>query len=213
MMRLEAPPPDRMCTQCKVTAGIYRCKECFPQNFYCDKCCISTHSKQPFHRIRKFSNGYFEHSDLHDLGLSLDLRPHTHECLPRHSRTSGKDSAEQTDDDEAWEDDDDIIDQGPSSFVFGQQYRDVGQIIAVASTGIFNRSVIWCSCPNAQEKHVQLLRSGLFPATFAQPKTAFTFEVLDHFRLDALECNTSALNFMNKLTRRTNEVFPGTVPV
>lgn len=214
MMRLEAPPPDRMCTHCKVAPGTYRCKDCFLQNFYCDQCSISTHSKEPFHRIQKFSNGYFAASDLADLGLLLDIRPHSGDCLARNTRMSGYDSADDPNDEEAWEDDDDdTVEQGQDSFTFGREHRDVGHIVVVASTGIFNRSVKWCSCPNAPAKHIQLLRSRLFPATFAQPKTAFTFEVLDHFRLDALECNTSALNFMSKLTRRTNEVFPGTVPV
>jgi hypothetical protein len=106
-----------------------------------------------------------------------------------------------------------LLDDEQDSFQFGKQRSDLGKIVVVASTGIFERSVKWCTCPNAPEKHIQLLRSRLFPATFINPKTAFTFEVLDDFRLDALECNTSALNFMSKLTRRTNETFPGIVPV
>jgi hypothetical protein len=83
----------------------------------------------------------------------------------------------------------------------------------ISSTGIFRRSIYWCTCPNAPERHIQLLRARLFPATFINPKTAFTFKVLDHFRLDALECRTSAMNFMNKLCRKTNEIFLGSVPV
>ena len=42
---------------------------------------------------------------------------------------------------------------------------------------------------------------------------AFTFEVLDHFHIDAMECKTAALNFYNKLRRLTNNVFPTTAPV
>jgi hypothetical protein len=84
----------------------------------------------------------------------------------------------------------------------------------VASTGIFTRQVRWCQCANNPDQYVQLLlRSKLFPASFKNPKTAFTFEVLDHFRIDALECKTAAMNFMTKIQRVTNEAFPSKVPV
>ncbi|KAG1779892.1 hypothetical protein EV702DRAFT_1043281 [Suillus placidus] len=57
-----------------------------------------------------------------------------------------------------------------------------------------------------------LCQMGLFLASFAQPKTAFTFEVLDDFLLDNLECETSAMNYYNKLRRMTTSVFPHLVP-
>jgi len=213
MIRLEAPPPDRICTYCSSAAGTYRCKDCFPQNFSCARCCIYDHAKKPFHRIREFRNGHFEDCDLDKLGLFLDIRPHNHDCFPKHSGDPGAHSEHALHVEEEWIDDDDTTDDEQDSFQFGTQCSDLGKIVVVASTGIFERSVKWCTCPNAPEKHIQLLRSRLFPATFINPKTAFTFEVLDDFRLDALECNTSALNFMSKLTRRTNETFPGIVPV
>jgi hypothetical protein len=88
------------------------------------------------------------------------------------------------------------------------------KLIIVSSTGIFKRSIRWCHCAKSGDQYVELLlRAKLFPASFKNPKTAFTFEVLDHFRLDALDCNTSAMNFMNKISRITDEVFPSRVPV
>ncbi|KAI6015950.1 hypothetical protein EDC04DRAFT_2608628 [Pisolithus marmoratus] len=48
----------------------------------------------------------------------------------------------------------------------------------------------------------------LFPASISKPKTAFTFDVLDHFLIDALECKTSAMSFYQKLKRFTNNAFP-----
>ena len=84
----------------------------------------------------------------------------------------------------------------------------------VWSTGIFTRSVQWCTCTKSPDQCVQLLlHAKLFPATFKNPKTVFTFEVLDHFWIDALECKTAAMNFMSKLGRITNEAFPSQVPV
>jgi hypothetical protein len=87
-------------------------------------------------------------------------------------------------------------------------------LVIVASTGIFRRSVQWCHCAKSPAQYTQLLlRAKLFPASFKNPKTAFTFEVLDHFRVDALECKTAAMNFMSKIRRITDEAFPSRVPV
>jgi CxC2 like cysteine cluster associated with KDZ transposases len=87
-------------------------------------------------------------------------------------------------------------------------------MIIVSSTGIFRRSIKWCHCAKSPEAFIKLLlRAKLFPASFKNPKTAFTFEVLDHFHVDALECKMAAMNFMSKLRRITNEAFPSLVPV
>ncbi|KAI6102310.1 hypothetical protein EV401DRAFT_1893973 [Pisolithus croceorrhizus] len=51
-------------------------------------------------------------------------------------------------------------------------------------------------------------RQRLFPASISKPKTAFTFDVLDHFLVHALECKTSAMSFYQKLKRFTNNAFP-----
>ncbi|KAI6046731.1 hypothetical protein EDC04DRAFT_2982725 [Pisolithus marmoratus] len=71
-----------------------------------------------------------------------------------------------------------------------------------------------CSDPDPDESgymtgekppnHIQ----RLFPASISKPKTAFTFTVLDHFLIDALECKTSAMSFYQKLKRFTNNAFP-----
>jgi hypothetical protein len=57
------------------------------------------------------------------------------------------------------------------------------------------------------------MRAGLFPAMFHNPKTAFTFQVLEEFHLDNLECKTTPSQFFSCLQRLTNEEFPNTVPV
>ncbi|KAG2047197.1 hypothetical protein BDR06DRAFT_852282, partial [Suillus hirtellus] len=84
----------------------------------------------------------------------------------------------------------------------------------VHSSGVFTHNVSWCQCPGSHhEHHLQLLQAGLFPASTTHPRTAFTFKVLDHFLIDALECKTSAMSFFEKIRRLTNNAFPDTVPV
>ncbi|KAI6110239.1 hypothetical protein EV401DRAFT_2059488 [Pisolithus croceorrhizus] len=72
----------------------------------------------------------------------------------------------------------------------------------VHTEGIFSHEV----------SHLDLLHQRLFPASISKPKTAFTFDVLDHFLIDALECKTSAMSFYQKLKRFTNNAFPERVP-
>ena len=214
MIRLEAPPPDRMCINCASSPGHYRCKDCLPKNFFCSGCCIAAHVAQPFHRIQKFTDGSFEGYDLDQLGFRLDIRPHSGSCSRKDAPVETAEAYTGSDTELDWEDDDDNTPfyQSQSSTFF-QHVSDSGKIVIVSSTGIFKRNIQWCTCPNAPEKHIQLMRTRLFPATFVNPKSAFTFDVLDYFRLDALECNTSAMNFMAKLMRRTSGTFPESLPV
>ncbi|KAJ7929798.1 hypothetical protein B0H13DRAFT_1595925 [Mycena leptocephala] len=79
-------------------------------------------------------------------------------------------------------------------------------------TGIFVRRVRWCCCPdqdgNLVSPNLQLLDAWIYPATSDKPSTAFTFNVLEEFALDSLECKTATLTFLSKLRRMTNPIFP-----
>lgn len=195
-------------------------------HFLCDLCCITFHIKLPFHRIQRFNGQHFENSDLDHLGLVIDLRQHDHECI-HHSGfadpqpVSDPDLSEDENNDS--DDDNGLTDpslSGPATDQPQMAFRSdrngdrrQSNLIFVSSTGIFKRRVKWCRCPNHPADYIQLLRAKLFPASFLRPETVFTFEVLDHFHLDALECKTAALNFMSKIIRISNESFPGKVPV
>lgn len=80
-------------------------------------------------------------------------------------------------------------------------------------TGIFDTEIIFCVCPNSSDTDEQLLRSSLFPATFKQIETLFTFSVLDDFLIDNLECKTTAQQYYAKLQSITSKMFPDGVPV
>ncbi|KAJ7739284.1 hypothetical protein B0H14DRAFT_3168063 [Mycena olivaceomarginata] len=75
----------------------------------------------------------------------------------------------------------------------------------VDSTGIF-------PVVGMLSQDLQLLSAQIYPATPGKPPTGFTFTVLEGFWLDALECKTAAMNFLSKLRRLTNCVFPLSVP-
>ncbi|KAF8261851.1 hypothetical protein EI94DRAFT_1604708 [Lactarius quietus] len=82
----------------------------------------------------------------------------------------------------------------------------------VHQSGVFNMEVLYCICPNAGEKDKQLFQSGMFPSSFKQIETAFTFSALEEFLTDNLECKTMAQQYFSKLQGITNRMFPHTVP-
>ena len=86
-------------------------------------------------------------------------------------------------------------------------------ITVVHQSGIFDLEVLYCICPNSVVKHEQLFNVGLFPSSFKQIETAFTFAVLDDFLADNLECKTTAQQYYSKLQSITNRMFPDSVPV
>jgi hypothetical protein len=83
----------------------------------------------------------------------------------------------------------------------------------VDRSGVFDMEIIFCICSNKDNKDEQLLRAGLFPATFKQIETLFTFTVLEDFLTDNLECKTTAQQYYSKLQSMTSKMFPNNVPV
>ncbi len=86
-------------------------------------------------------------------------------------------------------------------------------ITIIDRSGVHEIGVRWCCCPDAPEQDMQLMAAGLFPASFRNPRTAFTFQVLEEFHLDNLECKTTPSQFFSRIRRLTSDEFPNTVPV
>ncbi len=111
------------------------------------------------------------------------------------------------------------VDQEEFQFGFSRSKPDKNDnddnpiITIIDRSGVHEIGVRWCCCPDALERDMQLMTAGLFPATFRNPKTAFTFRVLEEFHLDNLECKTTPSQFISRLRRLTNDEFPNTVPV
>ena len=96
----------------------------------------------------------------------------------------------------------------------GRTDKDGNPVITIVDrSGVHEIGVRWCCCPSAPERDMQLMAANLFPATFRNPKTAFTFRVLEEFHLDNLECKTTPSQFISRLRRLTSDEFPNTVPV
>jgi CxC2 like cysteine cluster associated with KDZ transposases len=111
------------------------------------------------------------------------------------------------------------VDQGVFQLGFnsskpGKSNKNGGPVITVIDrSGIHEIGIRWCCCLNAPERDMQLMAAGLFPATFRNPKTAFTHRVLEEFHLDNLECKTTPSQFFSRPRRLTSDEFPNTVLV
>ncbi|KAJ7874044.1 hypothetical protein B0H14DRAFT_2343857, partial [Mycena olivaceomarginata] len=145
------------------------------------------HQTSPFHSQKKWNGRFFEKIDLDKLGLTIFLGHHGRPC------------PQLTPDDNV-----------RTGFV-GERLK-FGH-----TTGLFSCRVRWCECLDQEGSptppHVQLVQSCFYPATEERPTTVFTFNLLDEFLIDALECKTAAMTFLAKLRRLTDLVFPLSTPV
>jgi len=113
-----------------------------------------------------------------------------------------------SDDEDAWED---VEDDGSPPHL--ARPRDRSCLTVVHTNGVHFCDIRYCSCDGSEDSHLQLMMAGLFPATTKSPRTAFTFQVLDDFIRDNVECGTTAMNYYSKLQRVTSNAFPHAVPV
>ena len=87
-------------------------------------------------------------------------------------------------------------------------------LTVVDTTGIHQLQAHYCRCAESSclPDYLQLLRNGLFPASIAQPRTVFTFRVLDVYDLLNLETKATPQRYLAKLQRLTTDLFPDALP-
>lgn len=81
-------------------------------------------------------------------------------------------------------------------------------LVVIASNGIHQIRVQWCSCSlsigKASEKMIQLLRLRWFPASPQRPATAVTFECLDLFHKNTVQGKLTGYDFYQSLMHLTD---------
>ncbi|KDQ52631.1 hypothetical protein JAAARDRAFT_105512, partial [Jaapia argillacea MUCL 33604] len=166
------------------------------------------HKRLPFHRIQQWAGKYFARCTLFSIGYTMHLG---HDSSPYPLNQSNWRDVHEDEEDrnagdgsEVSEDDD----EGEG------EVRDQGEwkITVVDTSGIHTHSIAWCRCSDGLSQGQQLFTAGMFPTSFKIPRTAFTFQVLDHFHIDAMECKTATSNFYSKLRRLTDNAFPDRHP-
>ncbi|KAI6002338.1 hypothetical protein F5J12DRAFT_784056 [Pisolithus orientalis] len=153
--------------------------------------------------VEQWNGTFFEESSLQLAGLVLHVGHGGKHC-PAGGCSNDEVTTEEEDD---WED----VDQDgcPPNL---QAPKNQSCLIVMHTNGIHYCNVQYCRCPGAEDSHIQLMQAGMFPATTKATRTAFTFQVLNDFVWDNVECGTSAMNFYSKLHHITSNAFPHLVP-
>lgn len=114
-----------------------------------------------------------------------------------------------------WEEEDSSESKGPIPRLLPRhpKYDSAGNkfITVVDVSGFHHIPVVWCSCADrsSSDTHeMQLLDLRLYPASYADISTVFTFDMLNDSRLDNLECKSSIYQYHQKLRRKTSSAFP-----
>ena len=115
--------------------------------------------------------------------------------------------------DDDWEDEDERPRKGSSQRFLPRPPPTDGTgnsfLTVVHTNGIHSLPIVWCACDEHQEdRDLQLLDQHLYPASYDQIKTVFTFACLDDHRYDYLECKSSHYQYHNKLKRWTCPEYP-----
>ena len=113
--------------------------------------------------------------------------------------------------DEGNRDPEDLVDFSPPPHLKVPESRTF--LTVVHTSGVQFCDVMYCSCDGSPDSHLQLMKAGLFPTTTKEPRTIFTFQVLDDFIWDNVKYGTSGMNYYRKLQRNTSNAFPHLVPV
>lgn len=206
LLRMEECESSQSCTMCKVHVGDLRCIDCTDAGLLCKPCCLTRHKNLPFHHLQRWSGRFFEATSLTAEGFIMHLGHGGDPCnhhdfnLPSTSTTY---AAVPNDEEQ----------QGFDNFKSRNSSDCLDRIVVVDVLGVHTITVAWCQCVPPIDRHIQLLRAKLFPTSLKRPSSAFTFQVLDYFHIDSVECKTSAMTFYSKLRRLTDYISPERVPV
>lgn len=91
--------------------------------------------------------------------------------------------------------------------------RSHGLITVIDVNGFHEIELYVCKCDGCDPVDLQLFSLRLFPASVLTPRTAFTFNILEQFRLIHLEAKTSANSFVQALIRLTTDEYMRAWPI
>ncbi|KAG2125829.1 uncharacterized protein EDB93DRAFT_1097563, partial [Suillus bovinus] len=165
-----------ICETCQSAEATFNCVTCAGDHGWCHPCLIRSHQSLPFHKIQLWNSICFQDVALADQGFIWYLG-HGGEPCPSHGASKIYGNQDERVDD--------VTETGSLPY-------NTTPVTIVHSSGVFTYNVSCCHCPGSNPHHLELLRVQLFPASSTQPETAFTFDVLDHCLIDALECKTLA---------------------
>ncbi|KAF8264636.1 hypothetical protein EI94DRAFT_1592386 [Lactarius quietus] len=185
--------------------AVIKCPDCFGSPSYCRDCISDAHRNSPFHWPCIWTVSHYAQVSLQSLGFYLSLGHGGSPC----PKTVESESSDLVVLDALFT----LMDLVANTSGWTHTAASGNPLfIVVDCCGIFDMEVVFCVCSDGGDRDAQLLRSGLFPVTFKQIETLFTFSVLEDFLNDNLECKTTAQQYYSKLQIMTNKMFPNNVP-
>ncbi|KAJ6579289.1 hypothetical protein B0H10DRAFT_1835952 [Mycena sp. CBHHK59/15] len=82
----------------------------------------------------------------------------------------------------------------------------------VDTNGIHATAIRFCRCTTARNDYQQLLQARIFPGSIKDPKTGYTFGLLEHYRQARNQGKGSAYNYVRTLQRLADPHFKNAVP-
>ncbi|KAI1782668.1 hypothetical protein LXA43DRAFT_1103603 [Ganoderma leucocontextum] len=83
--------------------------------------------------------------------------------------------------------------------------------VIVHDHGIARLTIVYCCCMHAPPETTQLMRAGLWPATWEKPRSAITLQALKIFDSLSVNAHTTAHDFIAHLERLSDVVAPDDV--
>ncbi|KAH9014270.1 hypothetical protein EDB85DRAFT_1876498 [Lactarius pseudohatsudake] len=205
LLEMEAQGRSDKCSKCTKKPEI-RCPDCFGSLSFCKECCLEAHRNSPFHRPLLWNTTHYTPVTLHSLGFALYVGHGGAPCPQTGPLTNPEIS-------DGLFDSLDMYLESNDNDASRVRTADSGNPLftVVDRGGIFDMEIVFCACSGTDNMGEQLLRAGLFPSTFKQIETLFTFSVLEDFITDNLECKTTAQQYYSKLQSMTSKMFPNKV--
>ncbi|KAH8994378.1 hypothetical protein EDB86DRAFT_2805115 [Lactarius hatsudake] len=207
LLEMEAQGRSDKCSKCTKKPEI-RCPDCFGSLSFCKECCLDAHRNSPFHRPLLWNTTHYTPVTLHSLGFALYIG---HGGAPCPQTPEGPSTNLEISD--GLFNSLDMYLESNENDASRVRTADSGNPLftVVDRSGVFDMEIVFCVCSGMDNMGEQLLRAGLFPSTFKQIETLFTFSVLEDFITDNLECKTTAQQYYSKLQSMTSKMFPNKV--
>lgn len=192
-----------------------RCMDCLPLETWCKRCCRNSHRLLPFHRIKIWNGRHFESSSLNQIGYVLYLGHSGAPCPHLLPRTPTSPLVSSTSSDSAPTNFDQHTPVDTPNIGTDQDVcsSSAESLTVVHSNGVHLHRALYCTCVDAPPRDEQLMSVRMLPSSWQTIRTAFTFDCLNGYLLESVECKITLSSFWGKLVRYTNNCFPHKVPV
>ncbi|EAU81166.2 hypothetical protein CC1G_10453 [Coprinopsis cinerea okayama7 len=211
------------CAGCGGPEPLWRCLECVGRRELCRVCMREKHRDLPFHRVERWDETHWNPAWLWQIGVVIPLG---HGGAPCPTPQGFFQEGDEGDDEEYWTDEEidpedntgegePWLDEDKFSFAAKPNGRRIGDdrvVIVMHTNGVHHVLFHVCGCPDHPSETRQFLDMRLYPASVKTVRSVATFDLLDDYHMNQVECHTSTYHYFAKLRRVTNKAFPHTVP-